>query len=149
MHASLTRVIGLLSLCWLTACSANGQPPQFEQTRLKVGGQTVHVEIADSDDTRQYGLMNRQYLPFNEGMWFVFGFEFTHCMWMKNTLIDLDVAFVNNRYEIVNIEAMQAGSTEIHCANEPVSYALEMNKGWFAQHDVTPGVKVHMLGAGQ
>jgi len=76
------------------------------------------------------------------GMVFVFEENAAHCMWMKNTLMPLSVAFIDEAGVIINIADMQPHSEESHCAAKPARYALEMNKGWFAQRGIKPGAKL-------
>ena len=66
-------------------------------------------------------------------------------MWMKNTLIPLSVAFIDERGEIVNIADMQPLDESTHCAARPVRYALEMNQGWFRKRGISPGMLVKGL----
>jgi hypothetical protein len=63
-------------------------------------------------------------------------------MWMKNTLIPLSVAFLDQDSAIINIADMQPQTEQSHCAARPARYALEMNKGWFAQRGIKAGAKL-------
>ena len=63
--------------------------------------------MAARDATRPRGLMFRKSLPTNHGMLFVFDSKSTHCMWMRNTLMPLSVAFIDDEGYIINIEDMQ------------------------------------------
>ncbi|MSQ63029.1 MAG: DUF192 domain-containing protein [Betaproteobacteria bacterium] len=101
----------------------------------------IRAELADSMGTRMEGLMHRKSMPQGSGMVFVFDETATHCMWMKNTLIPLSVAFIDEAGAIINIADMQPHSERSHCATRPARYALEMNKGWFAQRGIKPGAK--------
>jgi hypothetical protein len=78
-------------------------------------------------------------------MVFVFEESAIHCMWMKNTLVPLSVAFIDQDGAIINIADMQPRSEQSHCAAKPARYALEMNKGWFAQRGIRPGAKLRGL----
>jgi uncharacterized membrane protein (UPF0127 family) len=63
-------------------------------------------------------------------------------MWMKNTLIPLSVAFLDERGRILNIEDMQPNTRDYHCSKEAARFALEMNLGWFDMNNVKPGDSV-------
>jgi len=63
-------------------------------------------------------------------------------MWMRNTLIPLSVAFIEADGRIVNIEEMQAQTDQLHCARREVAFALEMDRGWFAERGLKPGQTV-------
>ena len=75
--------------------------------------------------------MFRKSLQTNYGMLFVFDQIAQHCMWMRNTLIPLSVAFIDGQGRIINIEEMQPQTENNHCAQKPAKFALEMNAGWF------------------
>ena len=106
---------------------------------LKTGIYRIQAEIADTPETRQTGLMNRTSMSMNSGMLFVFEEKAGHCFWMFNTKIPLSIAFVSDDGKIVNIEEMQAGTTNNHCPKAAVRYALEMNKQWFSERVIGPG----------
>jgi uncharacterized membrane protein (UPF0127 family) len=86
--------------------------------------------------------MHRRMLPENRGMLFVFPYTAHHAMWMMNTYVPLSVAFMDRDGVIINIEDMQPQTLNAHCATAPASYALEMNKGWFAQKNIKPGTNI-------
>ncbi len=75
-------------------------------------------------------------------MLFVFPEPGKHSFWMKNTPLPLSIAFISREGNILNIEEMQALSTQVHTAKANALYALEMNKGWFAMHEIKPDTKV-------
>jgi uncharacterized membrane protein (UPF0127 family) len=123
----------------LSAAWAQNAMPVLE---LNAGFHRIEAEVAASDQNRQVGLMNRQTMPQQRGMLFVFTQPNTHCMWMRNTLIPLSVAFIDDEGYIINIEDMKPQTEDNHCARQPARYALEMNLGWFAQRGIKPGVKL-------
>ncbi|HVP08201.1 MAG TPA: DUF192 domain-containing protein [Burkholderiales bacterium] len=132
----------LLLLAWLTAACAWAQQPPLPAIDLTVGMYRIHAEVANDMNSRMQGLMFRKSMPQSAGMLFVFEDSAAQCMWMKNTLIPLSVAFVDAAGTIVNIADMQPQTEDSHCAERPVRYALEMNKGWFAQRGIKPGAKL-------
>ena len=126
----------------LLATALHAQLPAVD---LAAGMHLIRAEVADAFASRMQGLMQRTSLPPNGGMLFVFDEDATHCMWMKNTLIPLSVAFLDERGAIINIADMQPHSEQSHCAARPARYALEMNKGWFAQRGIKAGTKLRGL----
>ena len=112
-------------------------------TELAAGFHRIEAEVAATDQNRQVGLMNRKSMPLQRGMLFVFNHENTHCMWMRNTLLPLSVAFMDAGGTIINIEDMQPQTEDNHCARRPARFALEMNLGWFAQRGIKPGTKLN------
>jgi len=109
---------------------------------LKAGMYRIQAELADNPKARQVGLMNRTSMPTNSGMLFVFDQKAAHCFWMNNTKIPLSIAFIGDDGKIVNIEEMQADTTNNHCPKAAVRYALEMNKQWFAERVIVPGTVI-------
>ena len=120
--------------------------PVFAQNpvvQLNAGMHLIRAEVVSDPGTRAQGLMHRRSLAQNAGMLFIFDEPAVHCMWMKNTLIPLSVAFVDERGTIVNIADMEPHSEASHCAAQPVRYALEMNRGWFAARALKPGSRLN------
>ena len=110
--------------------------------QLSAGMHLIKAEVAADFSTRAQGLMYRKSLPPNGGMLFIFDDASIQCMWMKNTLIPLSVAFLDEQGTILNIEDMQPQTEESHCARGPAPLALEMARGWFAQRGIKPGMKL-------
>src|SRR5262245_39964062 len=118
---------------------------QMAVVELGAGMHVIRAEVADTMGSRMQGLMYRKEMAQNAGMVFVFDENAAHCMWMKNTLIPLSVAFIDEAGAIINIADMTPHSEQSHCALRPARYALEMNKGWFAQRSIKPGAKLRGL----
>jgi uncharacterized membrane protein (UPF0127 family) len=137
-----TLLAGLAASLLSAAVWAQAALPVIE---LSAGFHRIEAEVAATDRHRQTGLMNRQAMPAQRGMLFVFTQENTHCMWMRNTLLPLSVAFIDSDGKIINIEDMQPHSEDNHCARRPARYALEMNRGWFAQRGIAAGSKLRGL----
>jgi len=113
--------------------------------QLSVGIHLVHAEVAGTFETRAKGLMFREALGANDGMLFVFPEAGIQCMWMKNTLIPLSVAFLDVDGKIVSISEMKPQTEKSHCAAAPAKYALEMTHGWFAMKGIKAGVQLRGL----
>jgi uncharacterized membrane protein (UPF0127 family) len=130
----------LLAAFLLAAAPAFAQ--QLPIVQLSAGMYLVRAEVAADFASRAQGLMFRREMPSNAGMLFIFDESATHCMWMKNTLIALSVAFLDEHGTVINIEDMQPQTEDSHCARHPARYALEMNRGWFAARGVKPGSRL-------
>jgi len=130
------------ALCGLALSAAAMAQNSLPVVELSAGMYRIEAEVAANDQHRQVGLMNRKTMPAQRGMLFVFPQERTHCMWMRNTLMPLSVAFIDADGYIINIENMQPQTEDNHCARVPARYALEMNLGWFAQRGIKPGMKL-------
>jgi hypothetical protein len=111
---------------------------RFPAISLTAGLYVIKAEVASTEAQREQGLMFREKMGTNEGMVFLFDSPSSVCMWMKNTLIPLSVAFLDKDGKIINIEDMKPQTTEAHCAKKPALYALEMNRGWFKQKNIKP-----------
>ncbi len=123
----------------LSLAQVNTGLPTIE---LKAGIYRIQAELADTPKAREVGLMNRTSMPTNSGMLFVFEQKASHCFWMNNTKIPLSIAFIADDGKIVNIEEMQAETTNNHCPKAAVRYALEMNKQWFSERVIVPGTVI-------
>ncbi len=121
------------------AIAAEGLPT----VALSVGLYVIQAEVASTPATRTRGLMFRKSMPASHGMLFVFPEREQQCFWMKNTLIPLSIAFLDDQGAIVNIADMQPLSEDSHCSARPVRYALEVNQGWFAAKRLGSGVVVN------
>lgn len=126
----------------IAASVAFAQLPVLE---LSAGIHLIRAEAASTFEARAQGLMFRKHLGPNEGMFFVFPQSELHCMWMKNTLIPLSVAFVDEKGKIVSISDMQPQTETSHCAAAPAKFALEMPAGWFAAKGIKSGTTIQGL----
>lgn len=121
-------------LAVLAACAA---PPRL--TELKVGPATVSVELADTPEERQLGLMYRDTLPADQGMLFVYPDAQERRFWMKNTRVPLSIAFIDPTGVIVSMADMTPLDTRTTPSEFAAMYALEVNRGWFQAHGVKVG----------
>ena len=130
----------LLLLSVLLARGALAQ--ELPVVQLNAGMYLIRAEVAADFGSRAQGLMYRKAMPSNAGMLFVFEQPGEQCMWMKNTLIPLSVAFMDEEGRIINIEEMAPQTLDSHCARRPARYALEMNAGWFSARGIKPGTRL-------
>jgi uncharacterized protein len=148
----------LVALLLLTACSSCGPEAGSDPdrtTRLEIradgGVVPVDVEVADDDEERSTGLMNRERLDPDAGMVFLFEEPLHTSFWMKDTLIPLSIAFWNERGTIVAILDMEPCEAEPCPSYDPgVEFegALEVNQGFFDEHGVEIGDRIELIGAG-
>lgn len=102
----------------------------------------VAVEIADTQEEREVGLMNREFLPDDAGMIFLFEEAITGGFWMKNTLIPLSIAFADGDgtiLRILDMEPCEADPCEIYDPGVAYASALEVNQGAFENWGVEEG----------
>ena len=109
----------------------------------KIGKKEILLEVANTQALRADGLMGVKALEYNQGMIFIWPNASRKCMWMKNTLIDLSVAFIDRDRKITEIKELQSESLESICSSRGnIIAAIEMNKGWFKENNIELGVKV-------
>lgn len=139
-------LIVLAAIGLLTACSsvdAQTEPLSLATKKGKVLG-TYQVEVAVDDAKRAQGLMHRKSLPKNHGMLFIFPTVAENGFWMKNTLIPLDMIFINEDGKIRAIHPMaEPGSRKIIKSGGPVKAGLEINGGEANKMGLKAGDIVH------
>ncbi|MBD3208656.1 MAG: DUF192 domain-containing protein [Candidatus Nealsonbacteria bacterium] len=113
-------------------CSKRGGPAG-SQPEVCFRGSCLEIEVAESSQERQRGLMFRESLDEDKGMLFVFEKEGIYPFWMKNTLIPLDIIWLDNAGEIVDIKKnaapCQGGACETFVPTGEAKYVLEINAG--------------------
>ena len=139
-RASRRRFLAAAALLLLGA-AARAEAP-LPVTTLRIAGNALRVEVVATDEQRAKGLMFREKLAKNDGTLFIFDEPGYHSMWMMNTLIPLSVAFLDAEGRILNVEDMEPKTLESHAAAGPARYAIETNKGWFAERRIKAGEKV-------
>lgn len=156
--------VGVWLLVMLAACEARDRnalavdPPVSFDTATVIIETTeddvaITAELADTQEQRAYGLMERPSLPPEQGMLFTYpdlqggdsGF------WMYRTLIPLDIAFLDETGEIVAIRQMEPCQATnprlcpIYSPGAPYVAALEVNRGFFGRHGIQVGDRVRRL----
>lgn len=117
---------------------------------LSEGGRTtdVRVEVADTQAMREIGLMCRTALDPDAGMLFIFDSLTDAPFWMKDTLVPLSIAFIDADWHIVALLDMKVapdpdkGPFMLYDPGHPYRYALEVNLGFFARHDINERAEV-------
>jgi uncharacterized protein len=109
---------------------------------ITIDGHTFQVEIADTPQERERGLMFRKSMPDDHGMLFIFSGDQQLSFWMKNTEIPLAVAYVSEDGTIREIHHMKPHSLEPIESDHSVRYALELNDGTFAHLGISVGDKI-------
>lgn len=124
------------------AAAQDGPQLNLQRVELTAGMHRIDAQVARAPQERQTGLMHRKEMPQHEGMLFVFEHPAQQCFWMKNTLLPLTAAFVDDDGTIVNLADMKPQTLDSHCSSRPVRYVLEMNQGWFTKKGIKPGTKL-------
>lgn len=133
--------IGLAALLVPAGCNSRSATtqPGLPVVSIQLGNKTYQCEVAADDDTRQLGLMHRKSMPDDRGMIFVFGYEEILRFWMKNTLIPLDIVYLNRDGKVVAIRQMQPLDETGIGSKDPAQYAIELNAGQADKSGVKEG----------
>jgi uncharacterized membrane protein (UPF0127 family) len=135
---NLLKVITLgifLNLFFAKNIFGNLQVPEYTKTVCEITInkkeiKKLYLEIANTENKRSYGLMNREEIMIDNGMLFVWDKSEKRNFWMKNTLINLDLFFINMKGIIVEIyRNARALDQKNISSNEKVTFVLEMNAG--------------------
>lgn len=149
MHCSrqtMLMFLVVLSFGWSTLANAQ-KSVSFERTEIfietKSGQHRFAVEFAHTPEQLSFGLMFRRALPRDAGMLFNYARPQKVAMWMKNTLIPLDMLFIDTSGRIVHIRQRAVpGSLEAISSKVPVRGVLELNGGTVSRLGITLGDKV-------
>ena len=122
---------------------ANDNP---EHNKACIDSNCFDIEIAESSEERSKGLMYRESLDENAGMLFIFEEEKEYSIWMKNTLIPLDIIWINKDLEIVhiekNVQPCKEDPCKIYKPDKPAKYVLELNTGQTEKTGIKIGNKL-------
>jgi uncharacterized membrane protein (UPF0127 family) len=105
--------------------SGNGLPT----ADMQIGKKTFELELARSDADQEKGLMDRDAMPGDHGMLFIFTDEKELDFWMKDTRIPLDILFLDHSGRIVSIHTMKPYDLSTTSSDFPAKYAIELNAG--------------------
>lgn len=99
----------------------------MKEVKIKIAEKQYKVKLAETEETHKNGLQNIEHLPEDEGMLFVFDEEEIRSFWMKDTVIPLDIIFINENLIVTEVYKGEPNSTEMLYG--PCSYVLELNQG--------------------
>lgn len=114
----------------------------FSADEIKINNLLSNIEVASNPNDRRKGLMFRKSLPEDHGMFFVWEYRKRQCMWMRNTYIPLNVAYIDSKGKILEIYEMLPLSEDSICSKKRVKYALEVNLDWFKRNNVKVGDQI-------
>ena len=109
------------------------------------GAHLVEVEVAATDSSRTRGMMWRREFASGRGMLFVFSEDGRHPFWMKNTLIPLDMLFIDRSGTVVELfENAEPGNLTSRGGRYSCRYVLEVPGGWTARVGIRPGSRMEL-----
>lgn len=149
----LLFIILAVSLVGILISRSNTSPLHYfsdsKNITATIADKTYNLEVADTPSTREKGLMYRQSLKENTGMLFVFEGTSFYPFWMKNTLIPLDIIWINAEKEVVHIKenAQPCENTLKAICNsiiplKPALYVIELNAGEVEKLNLKTGDKI-------
>lgn len=141
-------VLFLVGMVSILSCKEDSRLATTNITIIRKDGQEVSVvaEVADREETRNRGFMEREVIPDGTGMVFVFDRDQILSFWMKNTPHPLSIAYIDSTGKIRDIYHMTPFSMASWTSTVSVRYALEVPQGWFEKVGVGIGDKVVIPG---
>ena len=139
-------ILALASLMVPAGCNSRAATtePSPLIVAIQLGSKTYQCEVAADDASRQQGLMHRKSMPEDHGMIFVFGYEQVLYFWMKNTLIPLDIVYLNRDGKVVAVRQMKPLDETGIGSKDPAQYAIELNAGQAEKSGVKEGDIIHL-----
>ncbi len=132
------RIVLIVAAAVAAACSG---PAAGD--RVCFSGTCFRVELAVTQPERSQGLMHRESLPADAGMLFIFGAERPYSFWMKNTLIPLDIIWLDYSRRVIHIEPdvppCKADPCPSYGPEANALYVLELNAGKAREAGIKPG----------
>ena len=138
------RRVFLPFVLFLSMASALWSQPQ-KSLSLNIAGETLVLEIARTPEEQKIGLMGRTKLADNAGMIFLFDSPRFIGFWMKDTPLDLDIAFVDAKGFVFHTDTMLANTSDIHYSYGPAAAAIEVKKGHLRKLGIGPGTRIPEL----
>ena len=136
-------IVGIISFLFTStviACNEN-----LPTSNIDIKGYSFTVEMAFAPSTRTCGLSHRSSLQEYHGMLFLYPNPRPLSFWMKDTQIPLSIAFIDETGRILSIQKMVPMQIEERYRSpKPVRYALEVNQGWFAKHNIAVGYVIDL-----
>jgi uncharacterized membrane protein (UPF0127 family) len=142
-------IVIIAAVTGLAACTGTDSHPDHPPSQVTFEGNDaiLHVEVADTPDARRQGMMGLQDLPTDQGMAFVFDRPVESTFWMKDTVIPLTIAFVDQEGRVIGVRDMEpcwAEPCPRYGVEEPYVLAVEANLGWFRDHEIGPGDRAEL-----
>jgi len=143
MQAKAYLLIAMLLFMTIISISPHAAKP-FTQTTLIIKQSPLYVLIANTHKSRVIGLSKHTELKPNHGMLFIYTKSLQRGFTMKKTQIPLSIAFIDDNYIINQILKMQPLEAKIYQSNYKIKYALEVQQGWFEEHEINVGERVEL-----
>ena len=137
----MRNILSYLAL--LLVANVGSLAAESDHFALQLGQSELTIEVARTATQRAKGLSRRHQLAPNAGMVFVNETPEATCMWMRDTYIPLDAAFITRAGVVDKIVTMTPLSLQTHCAKVPIVWVVEAPARWFAKHGLYPGATIN------
>jgi len=137
MKSTLARIA--LILAWGFAGCEQKSPSGLPTVKMEIGGRNFNLEVARTAADQDKGLMDRDSLPDDHGMIFIFPDDEIRSFWMKNVHFPLDILFLDSAGRVVSFHQMRPYDENNTSSDYPARYAIELNKGIADQLGVKVG----------
>jgi uncharacterized membrane protein (UPF0127 family) len=129
---AIATLLLMVSSCTADTSTSKPAPPNdmhFDSVNVTIKGKPFSLEIADTDEKRERGLMYRSSMPADHGMIFLFDTADKYSFWMKNTLIPLDIIFLDADGKVIDIEPRKPLDETGMGPKQPAKFVIELNGG--------------------
>jgi uncharacterized protein len=111
---------------------------QEKPTVLELNGKSIKLEVVDTEPTRTQGLSNRQSLPADSAMLFIFDDSDIWGIWMKDMHFSIDIIFLDEQFNVINAYRNISPETypAVYRAQRPALYVLETNAGFVERNNI-------------
>ncbi len=142
MIITIIIILILLIVPFLSQSSSSKITP-----KAIINNKSINLELARTLQEQEKGLMYREYLNNDSAMLFIFQDEQIRYFWMKNTLILLDIIFIDSNKNIIDIQGAEPCKSD-PCKNYisqfPAKYVLELNAGYIQMNNISIGDKIEL-----
>lgn len=140
-RTTLESILSVLIVCLLAGLLHVLLRPKFA---LDANGKKYLLEIVTTDTERSKGLGDREAMPANQGMLFVFEGVAVQCFWMKDMHFSIDIIWLDAEKRVVHIEKGVSPETypRTFCPSKPAKYVIELNAGEASRASIRPGQKL-------
>ena len=145
----MKTLVVAISLAGLIACTRTEDHPAHPPSTVTFEGSdaALYVDVAETAQEHRRGLMGVDSLPEDEGMAFVFDEPSDTTFWMKDTLIPLSIAFVDDTGRVIAVRDMEPCETDpcpTYGIDRPFVLAIEANLGWFDRAGIEVGDRAEL-----
>jgi len=154
MKKSKLLSVFLLLILTFTACSQDiafkkAETCDKKLTKITLNNTEIIAEIANTSPERAQGLMFRKHLHNNRGMLFIYESEEIYNFWMKNTLIPLDMIWIDKNFQIVHIEhaiPCKQEPCKHYIPDSPAMYVLELPENFTLNQNIKINDRIEISG---